>query len=298
MSKKKIPTEITIDGKVLKVKDVPELLELIEAARGEEKDKLYGEIAQLEAKVTGLEDKGKLTEKEAAELKELRKAVARKEVELEAKEAELLAAKKAGKAADKLEDDDDEKGGKGGKTDKTELLADIKSFLTEQLKGVTTQVEGLKTDFEKRLGEVSGGLKAKTVGDYREQQLAKYKDVIVEDLVPEGLDTQEAVNAAIEKALERSKDLIYREVDGKRLSLREIADAEKAKKAETEKGGGTYTPPGNPPAPPDRSGEGGDVSGKVLLKDVSKMSPTEFAKHREKLQAEVRQQKYTGEAEE
>jgi hypothetical protein len=294
MSKKKIPTEITIEGKVLKVKDVPELLELIEAARGEEKDKLYGEIATLEAKVTGLEDKGKLTEKEAAELKELRKAVARKEVELESKEAELEAAKKAGKAADKL-DDDDEKGGKGGKT---ELLSDIKAFLTEQLKGVTTQVEGLKTDFEKRLGEVSGGLKAKTVGDYRAQQLARYKDVIVEDLVPEGLDTEEAVNSAIEKALERSKDLIYQEVDGKRLSLREIASTEKSKKAEAEKGGGTYTPPGNPPAPPDRSGEGGDVSGKVLLKDVSKMSPAEFAKHRDKLQSEVRQQKYTGVAEE
>lgn len=301
MSKKQIPSEITIDGKVLKVKDVPELLGLIEAVRGEEKDKLYGEIAKLEAKVTGLEDKSKLTEAEAAELKDLRKQIARKEVELEAKDAELDAAKKAGKAAEKINDDDDEgddkKSGKTGKAGNAALMAELKAFMTEQLSGVTSQLDTLKKEVETKVGEVSGGLKAKTVGDYRKQQLAKYADVIVSDLVPDNLDSEEAVNKAIERALERSQDLIYKEVDGKRLSLREIADAEKAKKEDAGKGGGTYTPPGAPPTPPGK-GDNGDITDKVLLKDVKNMSPEEFAKHRAKLLAEVKQVKYTGEAEE
>ena len=293
MSKKKIPTSIKIDGKELQVKDVPELLELIETVRAEEKDKLYGEIAKLESSVKTLEDKGKLTEAEAQELKDLRKAVARKEVELEQKETELEEAKKAQKTTKKVTDNPGEEG--DDKTDK--IMAGLKTFLTEQLAGVNKAVGDLKADVEKKIGEVSGGLKTKTVTDYRKEQLARYKDVIVDDLVPENLESEADVNKAIEKALERSQDLIYREVDGKRLSLREIADAEKTKKAEEAKGGGTYTPPGEPPKPPGKDGEG-DLTGKALLKDVSKMSPDEYKKHREALIREAKQVKYTGEVEE
>lgn len=293
MSKKKIPTTIKIDGKELQVKDVPELLELIEAVRGEEKDKLYGEISKLEANVKVLEDKGKLTEEEAKELKELRKTVARKEVELEQKESELEEAKKAQKSTKKVTDKAGEEGDEG--TDK--IMAGLKSFLTEQLAGVNKQLADFKGEFDKKIGEVSGGLKTKTVADYRKEQLAKYADVIVDDLVPENLESEADVNKAIERALERSQDLIYKEVDGKRLSLREIAVAEKTKKEEAAKGGGTYTPPGEPPKPPGKDGEG-DLTGKALLKDVSKMSPEEYRKHREALIKEAKQVKYTGEVEE
>jgi len=293
MSKKKIPTTITIDGKELQVKDVPELLELIEAVRGEEKDKLYSEIAKLEAKVAGLEDKSKLTEAEAVELKDLRKQIARKEVELESKQAELDATKKAQKDTKKVV----ATAGDEGDDASTKVMSELKALLTEQLAGVNKQLAEFKGEVDKRIGEVSGGLKTKTVADYRKEQLAKYKEVIVEDLVPESLNSEAEVNTSIEKALERSQDLIYREVDGKRLSLREIAETEKTKKDEAKKGGNTYTPPGQPPAPPGKDGDG-DITGKALLKDVKKMTPEEYAKHRQSLLAEAKQVVYTGEVEE
>jgi hypothetical protein len=142
--------------------------------------------------------------------------------------------------------------------------------------------------------------KSETVADYKKEQLAKYKDVIIEDFVPENLDSEEAVNKAIEKALEKSKQYIRKEVDvdgtKKSLTLSEIEELEANKDKGGKGSGGDYGSGGsgegkkNPPAKPD--GGSGDLTGKELLSKIEDMTDEEYAKHAEAILKEVKSVKY------
>lgn len=282
-TKKTIPTTITVNGVELQVKDSPELLALIEAVRGTEKDKLYGEISGLEARIKVAEDEkkasGTQTAAEKAELDALKRDLGAKEAQLVAANAALEEAKKVKKTVKKADDADEDPSAKA--------LAEMKSFFTAQMEGFKKEVGDLKTEFTTKVGEVQSGLQGKTVGDYRKEQLAKYEKVLIPALVPENLDSVEAVNKAILSALEVSKDYVRQDHDGKSLTLREIEALSAANKG-AENGqapGGVYTPPTAPAAP---GGGDGDVTGKSLLAKVSSMSPEEYAKHRSTLLQEAK----------
>ena len=285
-----VPEKIVIDGKEYSVKDNPEILELVQEVRKEEKDKLYSKISTTEAKIKVLEDEkkatGDLSAKKDAELQKLKDDLAVTKKEKSDLEAEI----KKGKKADDDDDDDDDDKKKSKKQPSGLSKADVASIVADAL---AKQQEG----FDKKLEEVKGSLGKKTVADYKKEQLAKYKDVIIEDFVPENLDSEEAVNKAIEKALEKSKQYIRKEVDvdgtKKSLTLSEIEELE-ANKDKGGKGTGGDDDSGegkkNPPAKPD--GGSGDLTGKELLSRIEDMTDEEYAKHAEAILKEVKSVKY------
>lgn len=298
--KKGIPEKIKLGDKEYVVKDHPELLELMQTARKEEKDKLYSDIATKEAKIKTLEDEkttlGELSTTKEAKLKELQDELAVAKAEKEKLEKET---KGKGKSKDDDDDDDDEddKGGKKGKgTKKSDAPTkeDFKEMLEEALK---KQAEAHRLEIEK----VQKGLNTKNVGDYRKEQLEKYKDVIIEDLVPESLDSVEAVNKAVATALEKSKQYIRKDytIDGKsqKMTIAEYEEYE-AKNKETKKGdegaGGKektedYESKKHPAKP---GGGSGDLTGKELLARVDEMSQEEYEKNADKILAEAKSMKY------
>jgi hypothetical protein len=285
-----VPEKIVIDGKEYSLKDNPELMDLVQEVRKEEKDKLYSKISTTEAKIKVLEDEkkstGDLSTKKDEELQKLKDDLAVTKKEKLDLEAEI----KKGKKADDDDDEDDDK--KKGKKQPSSGLSkdDVASIVADAL---AKQQEG----FDKKLEEVTGKLGKKTVADYKKEQLAKYKDVIIEDFVPENLDSEEAVNKAIEKALEKSKQYIRKEVDvdgtKKSLTLSEIEELE-AKKDKGDKGSGGGDGSGegkkNPPAKPD--GGSGDLTGKELLSKIEDMTDEEYAKHADAILKEVKSVKY------
>ena len=288
-----VPEKIVIDGKEYSVKDNPEILELVQEVRKEEKDKLYSKISTTEAKIKVLEDEkkstGDLSAKKDEELQKLKDDLAVTKKEKSDLEAEI----KKGKKADDDDDDDDDDKKKGKKQPSGLSKDDVASIVADAL---AKQQEG----FDKKLEEVKGSLGKKTVSDYKKEQLAKYKDVIIEDFVPENLDSEEAVNKAIEKALEKSKQYIRKEVDvdgtKKSLTLSEIEELE-VNKDKGGKGsgggdgsGGSGEGKKNPPAKPD--GGSGDLTGKELLSKIEDMTDEEYAKHAEAILKEVKSVKY------
>ena len=285
-----VPEKIVIDGKEYSLKDNPELMDLVQEVRKEEKDKLYSKISTTEAKIKVLEDEkkstGDLSAKKDEELQKLKDDLAVTKKEKSDLEAEI----KKGKKADDDDDDDDDDKKKGKKQPSGLSKDDVASIVADAL---AKQQEG----FDKKLEEVKGSLGKKTVADYKKEQLAKYKDVIIEDFVPENLDSEEAVNKAIEKALEKSKQYIRKEVDvdgtKKSLTLSEIEELE-ANKDKGGKGSGVGDGSGEgrktPPAKPD--GGSGDLTGKELLSKIEDMTDEEYAKHAEAILKEVKSVKY------
>ena len=288
-----VPEKIVIDGKEYSVKDNPEILELVQEVRKEEKDKLYSKISTTEAKIKVLEDEkkstGDLSAKKDEELQKLKDDLAVTKKEKSDLEAEI----KKGKKADDDDDDDDDDKKKGKKQPSGLSKDDVASIVADAL---AKQQEG----FDKKLEEVKGSLGKKTVADYKKEQLAKYKDVIIEDFVPENLNSEEEVNKAIQTALEKSKQYIRKEVDvdgtKKSLTLSEIEELE-ANKDKGGKGsggdggsGGSGEGKKNPPAKPD--GGSGDLTGKELLSKIEDMTDEEYAKHADAILKEVKSVKY------
>ena len=88
-----VPEKIVIDGKEYSVKDNPEILELVQEVRKEEKDKLYSKISTTEAKIKVLEDEkkstGDLSAKKDEELQKLKDDLAVTKKEKSDLEAEI-----------------------------------------------------------------------------------------------------------------------------------------------------------------------------------------------------------------
>lgn len=292
-----IPDKIKLGDKEYSLKDNPELLDLVKEVRKDEKDKLYSQISTLEAKTKVLEDEkkanGELSATKEAKLKELQDELAVAKAEKDKVEKELTGLKGGKKSA---EDDDDDDDDDKGKTKKSKKSSTEPSFTKEELQVMLKQALKEQADeFEKKISEVKGGLNKKTVGDYRKEMLEKHKGLIIEQLVPENLDSEEAVNKAIEKALETSKQYISNEyeVDGKKQKMT-VAEYEAYEAKQKEQGKektptGSYTPP-NPPAKPE--GGSGDLSGKELLSKIETMTDEEYAKHADQILKEVKSVKY------
>lgn len=290
-----IPEKIKLGDKEFVVKDHPELLELLQKARKEEKDKLYSQISSFETKIKVLEDEKKTNGELSVAKEEKLKALQDELAVAKAEKEKLEKTKGGGKGKPDPDDDDEEDDDEPkGKKSKSKAVANgiSKEDMADMLK---TALEEQQKVFDKRLEEVKGGLNKKTVGDYRKEQLAKYKGFIIEDLVREDLDSEEAVNKAIEQALEKSKPYIQKEyeVDGKkqRMTIAEYEEYEKSQKEKGNdgKGTGNYTPP----TPPDRpDGGSGNLTGKELLSRIEDMSDEEYAKHADQILKEVKSVKY------
>lgn len=286
-----IPEKIKLGDVEYVVKDHPELLKVIENARKEEKTKLYSQISSLDAKVKVLEDEkktsGELSSTKEEKLKKLQDELAVVKAEKEKLEGD-------GKGGSGNPDDgDDGKGddGKGKATKPTFSKKEAEQMVKEALAKQNETFEG-------KLAEVRGGLTQKTVSDYRKEQLAKHKGLIIEQLVPDGLDSEEAVNKAIQTALETSKGYIAKEydIDGKKqkMTIAEYEEYETKQQGAGDdgnggKGTGDYVPP-TPPGKPD--GGSGDLTGKELLSKIEDMSDEEYAKHHEAIKKEAKTVKY------
>lgn len=283
----KIPEKIKIGDVEYTVKDNPELLNLMQIARTEEKDKLYSTMSANEAKIKVLEDEkksaGTLSATKEAELKKAQDELAVSKAEKEKLEAQIKA-NKGGKGGEE-DDDEAKKKAKASGLSKEDMQEAIDNALKKQ-----------KEEYEAKLAEVQGGLNKKNVGDYRKEQLAKYKDVIIEGLVPEDLDTEEKVNKAIEKALVTSKDYIRKEyeIEGKKTQMT-VAEYEKYE-ADSKTQGKVKSKKTDEyvPVEPAKKAEqgGGDVTGKDLLKDIATMTDEEYAKHHATILKEVKSIKY------
>lgn len=280
-----LPEKIKIGEVEYILKDHPELMGLVQEARTEEKNKLYSTISSSEAKIKVLEDEksanGKLSTKKEAELKTAQDELA----VLKAEKDKLVAQIAKGKKGDDDDEEEEEDTKKKGKKPVQGLTKeDVAELLANALK---TQQEG----FDKKLEEVKGNLGKKTVGDYKKEQLAKYKDVIIEDFVSDNLDSEEAVNKAIETALEKSKKYIRKEyeVDGakKELTIAEYEALEASKKNNP-----TADPSHQHKAPEKPAGGNGDLTGKELLSQLDSMSDEEYAKNADAILREVKSVKY------
>lgn len=290
-----VPEKIVIDGKEYSVKDNPELLALVQEVRKEEKDKLYSTISSKEAQIKVLEDEkkktGELSAQKEEELKKAKDELAVAKADKEKLEEEMKKGKKGG--ADDDDDDDDDNKGKKGKKPQSGLSKE------EVAQMIADAVKQEREAGDRKVEEVKKSLEGKKVGDYRKEQLAKYKDVIIEDFVPENLDSEEAVNKAIQTAIEKSKNYIRKEyeVEGtkKQLTLAEIEELEaKAKdKKDPDDGGGSGSGgSGKQKAPDKPDGGSGDLTGKELLSRIEDMSDEEYAKHADAILKEVKSVKY------
>lgn len=291
-----IPEKITLGGVEYTVKDHPELLEALQAARTEEKDKLYSKISTLEARAKTLEteskNKGQLSEAKEAELKKLQDELAVVKAEkkkLETGDDTEAAKKKAAEEAAK------KKAEEGNQFTKADIQAAVKEAMAESKKEFDEELAKIKKD----VSGVGGKVTEKEIADHREKLLAKYDGVIINKFVPTGLKSIEDVDKAISEALVDSKPYIRKEydIDGKKqsMSIAEYEEYAEKKKAEEEagKGGNGGTPDYQGADPARKPGNtGGDLTGKQLLKDVENMSDEEYAKHHKEILREARTMKY------
>lgn len=258
-----IPSKITLDGKEYDINEHPELKNLVQSTRKDEKDKLYSNIASYQAQIKTLEDEkkanGELSKKDKEELEKLKSNLATAKAEQEVLQKQI---------------DETDKADKTKKPADESLTADkvqdiVKNALAEQKKEYEKEIEALKGDRSKD-----------KVEEYRKEQLAKHSGLIIEDFVPTNLTTKEEVNKAIETALAKSKKYIRKEydVDGKKqeLSIEAYEALEKERKEKEDK-----TPPYTPPTPPTPPVQGlGDLSDEDLLAKVSDMTDEEYEKNR------------------
>lgn len=286
----KIPEVIKIGGTEYSVKDTPELLELIQVARKEEKDKLYSQIQSLESAKRTLEDEqkkqGKLSTDKEEELKKIKD-------ELETAKSDKV----------RLEEELNEYKKPEGKKDSSNTKKDdaVKETLTKEevIALVKEAVASTTKDVDDKVGEVKKELTKKEIADYRKELLEQNKGLLIEGLVPTNLETKEEVNKAIQDALAESRNYITKEyeVDGKkqRMTIAEYEEyAEKVKKDDEEKQKNRtdmYRASGLPDRP---DGASGDLTGKDLLSRLDSMTDEEYAKHADQILREARSLKYDG----
>jgi hypothetical protein len=229
-------------------------------------------------------------------------------------EAELAELKKPGKkksdAVDDDADDDDAGDGKGKGKQKSKAGQNGGNNLTiEQIQELLEKRDkDLMEKIDAKVGKVSDTVSQKEVDDYRKEQIEKYHDVLIPNLVPTGLKTKDEVNKSIQNALTTSKSYIVKEttIGGTkgRYTLAEIEAAEAKDKEKQESGSGnngnnnsggktqSYQG-GNYAGKPD-SGSG-DVSGKELLKRVDELTDAEYEKNRDQILREAKAVKYPDE---
>lgn len=286
----KIPEVIKIGGTEYSVKDTPELLELIQVARKEEKDKLYSQIQSLESAKRTLEDEqkkqGKLSTDKEEELKKIKD-------ELETAKSDKV----------RLEEELNEYKKPEGKQGSSNTKKDdaVKETLTKEevIALVKEAVASTTKDVDDKVGEVKKELTKKEIADYRRELLEQNKGLLIEGLVPTNLETKEDVNKAIQDALAESRNYITKEyeVDGKkqRMTIAEYEEyAEKVKKDDEEKQKNRtdmYRASGLPDRP---DGASGDLTGKDLLSRLDSMTDEEYAKHADQILREARSLKYDG----
>jgi chromosome segregation ATPase len=264
-----IPEKIKIGEVEYTVKDHPELLTLIESVRKQEKTKLNSEIRTLEATKTDLENKLKsgdtLTTAQKQELEKAKADLAVAQNEKSRIEGELEGLKKA------KEGKEPEPKPTGGLTLEavTQLLAKQKAELAEE--------------FDKRVATVQSNLGKVTTEQYLKEVLEKNAGVVIPALVKGS--TKEEIDQSLVEALQVSKNYITVDHAGKKVTL---AEKEAIELAARNAPPVNPTNPGIPPVAPGQSGNG-DFTDKSLVKDVSKMSAAEYAKHREGIMREVGQ---------
>lgn len=289
MPNEKVTRVVKIDGKEVDLSTLPEFNAILEEVRGEEKSKLYSKIGTLEAQIKIFDDEkkanGTLTKAKEDELKLLREELGAVKAEKEklAKEQEGGNGEGA-KGKGKSEGKD---GGKDADFDESKFAAMLAAALQKELAPLHQQ----NSELTQKLQEVQTNVKRKTVDEYRQEQLAKHKGIVIPELVPTGLDSEEAVNAAIQRALETSKNYLTREVEEngakKTVSLAEYeALQEQARKAAEH--------PATPPAAPEKPGgkDAGDLGGKELLGKVGEMTDAEYEKYRDQILKETAQVSY------
>lgn len=286
----KIPEVIKIGDTEYSVKDTPELLELIQVARKEEKDKLYSQIQSLESAKRTLEDEqkkqGKLSTDKEEELKKIKD-------ELETAKSDKV----------RLEEELNEYKKPEGKKDSSNTKKDdaVKDTLTKEevIALVKEAVASTTKDVEDKVGEFKKELTKKEIADYRKELLEQNKGLLIEGLVPTNLETKEEVDKAIQDALAESRNYITKEyeVEGKkqRMTIAEYEEyAEKSKKDDEEKQKNRtdmYRASGLPDRP---DGASGDLTGKDLLSRLDSMTDEEYAKHADQILREARSLKYDG----
>lgn len=286
----KIPEVIKIGGTEYSVKDTPELLELIQVARKEEKDKLYSQIQALESAKRTLEDEqkkqGKLSTDKEEELKKIKD-------ELETAKSDKV------RLEEELNEYKKPEGKKGSSNTKKDDA--VKETLTKEevIALVKEAVASTTKDVDDKVGEFKKELTKKEIADYRKELLEQNKGLLIEGLVPTNLETKEDVNKAIQDALAESRNYITKEyeVDGKkqRMTIAEYEEyAEKVKKDDEEKQKNRtnmYRASGLPDRP---DGASGDLTGKDLLSRLDSMTDEEYAKHADQILREARSLKYDG----
>lgn len=290
----KLPETVTVDGKEVKLKDIPEFKTIMEAIRKQEKNKLYGQIKELELERDELKTKTGKTVEDEKKIKELSDSLAVLKSEKEKLEKQIkdegkqeTAAEK--EAREKAEKEAKEKGGSG-------ITA------TDVAKIVTDALAGFEKRIDDKLAGVSGKVTETEVDLYKKEKLAEFKGLVIPDLVVG--KTKEEIDASLKKAVETSKNYITVEhegADGKKVTVTlaerdKLVKAEEAAKeaaAKVAAGGGGDAGAGAGPVPPKKTNA--EVSPK--LTDVSKMSQEEYAKNREAILKEAKQMQYSQDSE-
>lgn len=271
-----IPRTIKIGDVEYNVADHPELLSLVESARKEEKDKLYGSINSMKAEIDKFKAGATEAEKKDTEYKEKLKKM---QEDLTAKTDELK----------KFEGIDPNK--------KPETPPKDKGEVSEEVKKLQEQLAKTEKEANERIAKIEREAQAKSLADYRKAKLVEHAGKIIDDFVPDNLTTTEDIDKYVTDALDKSKKYIreeYTKADGTKVNatLEEIQgwEEEKKKNPPTPPTAGTptYVPPVVPPT------GGGQANPEELMKDIKGMSPEQFAKNRDQLRAQIRQQGLEG----
>ena len=288
-----IPKKIKIGDQEVELKSNPELLNLVEAVRKEEKEKQHTEILGL---------KKALADKDVSETKlaELQKRLEEVEVAKKATEEELIVIKAAKK--DLEETKKSEVGTKTeeiktdeGKKGEQDLSLLIEGALTKFGQKMTEDLEKRFKNYETELEGLKNHTKTTTVESHKQKLITKYDGLIIPDLLTG--NTIEEVDKSLAKALEISKKYITVSDDsGSKKTLEEIEQARKEleKKQQEEKGkqvvisvsdfaklseeGKAHTPP----IPPDPAKVHEEI------KNINEMSSEEFAKNKEYYKKQLR----------
>jgi hypothetical protein len=290
-----IPEEIKLGDTVYKVKEHPEVLELIEIVRKEEKTKLYAEKADLEAKIKVLEAVENKSKDQEKTLKKLQDDLIIVNSEKSKVEKELAEIKKTAKTPEELAEEERKRVEKE-KAEKEKASSgltaeEVSKIVSEQLKKTTEVYQKALEKKQAEFDELRKNFSDKNVAEYRNELLEKNKGLVIPDLVTGS--TKEELDKSLVTALQTSKKYLTTVYNGKTVTLFEKDELVKKaeEKAEADKAKRNQGTPPNKFSPPD-GGEEPDVDGKTLIKDVSSMSAEEYSKYRKKILDEVKQLKY------
>ena len=217
--------KIIIDGKEVIVKDNPELMKLIGEARKEEKDKLQSDILVLKTRLSKKEADDGAGNVEAGELK---KKIEELEGSKKTVEEQLILIKADQKKAEKKDDGNKKKTDDDVGTKETVKLSDVEKLLAEQKKQFDEVRVADKKDFEERYNSLSTAQKKTDFATYKKEVIKKHSDVLISEFL-DVATTKEELDKKLPEALKLSKQYIFKKVDGKRLSLSEIEEADDTK---------------------------------------------------------------------